>query len=53
MSAYQRLCDREEGSGWPMRTPRATGPTGLVFFPAFDWAISPTHPEGGAASLHA
>ncbi|MDA8234144.1 MAG: histone deacetylase [Clostridia bacterium] len=20
-------------------------PTGLVFFPAFDWAISPTHPE--------
>ena len=19
--------------------------TGLVFFPAFDWAISPTHPE--------
>jgi len=19
--------------------------TGLIFFPAFDWAISPTHPE--------
>ncbi len=24
---------------------RATTKTGLVFFPAFDWAISPTHPE--------
>lgn len=24
---------------------RAAGPTGLIFFPAFDWAISPTHPE--------
>lgn len=24
---------------------KAAGPTGLVFFPAFDWAISPTHPE--------
>ncbi len=23
----------------------ATTRTGLVFFPAFDWAISPTHPE--------
>jgi acetoin utilization deacetylase AcuC-like enzyme len=23
----------------------STPPTGLVFFPAFDWAISPTHPE--------
>jgi len=22
-----------------------TGKTGLLFFPAFDWAISPTHPE--------
>lgn len=22
-----------------------TGKTGLIFFPAFDWAISPTHPE--------
>lgn len=22
-----------------------TGRTGLIFFPAFDWAISPTHPE--------
>ena len=21
------------------------GKTGLIFFPAFDWAISPTHPE--------
>ena len=27
--------------------------TGLVFFPAFDWAISPTHPEReGTASIH-
>jgi acetoin utilization deacetylase AcuC-like enzyme len=25
--------------------PEAAKPTGLVFFPAFDWAISPTHPE--------
>ncbi len=24
---------------------RGAGPTGLIFFPAFDWAISPTHPE--------
>ena len=24
---------------------RASAKTGLVFFPAFDWAISPTHPE--------
>jgi acetoin utilization deacetylase AcuC-like enzyme len=24
---------------------RATHRTGLIFFPAFDWAISPTHPE--------
>lgn len=24
---------------------RAKSKTGLVFFPAFDWAISPTHPE--------
>ena len=24
---------------------RANHKTGLVFFPAFDWAISPTHPE--------
>ena len=22
-----------------------SGKTGLIFFPAFDWAISPTHPE--------
>lgn len=26
-------------------TLHATHTTGLVFFPAFDWAISPTHPE--------
>lgn len=25
--------------------PRAAHKTGLVFFPAFDWAISPNHPE--------
>ncbi len=24
---------------------RRSGPMGLLFFPAFDWAISPTHPE--------
>ena len=24
---------------------KAQNKTGLVFFPAFDWAISPTHPE--------
>ena len=24
---------------------KAKNPLGLVFFPAFDWAISPTHPE--------
>lgn len=24
---------------------RSLGKTGLIFFPAFDWAISPTHPE--------
>ncbi|MFP4586716.1 MAG: histone deacetylase [Desulfohalobiaceae bacterium] len=24
---------------------RAVNPMGVVFFPAFDWAISPTHPE--------
>ena len=28
-----------------MRTIRAPHRTGVVFFPAFDWAISPTHPE--------
>ena len=28
-----------------MRMLRAKNKTGLVFFPAFDWAISPTHPE--------
>ena len=27
------------------RKQNAAGKTGLVFFPAFDWAISPTHPE--------
>jgi len=26
---------------------KAARRTGLVFFPAFDWAISPTHPERG------
>jgi hypothetical protein len=24
---------------------KAVNKTGLVFFPAFDWAIDPTHPE--------
>jgi len=24
---------------------KAKNKLGLVFFPAFDWAISPTHPE--------
>ena len=24
---------------------KALHKTGLVFFPAFDWAIDPTHPE--------
>ncbi len=24
---------------------KAPSPTGIVFFPAFDWAIDPTHPE--------
>lgn len=28
-----------------MRLPKATRKTGVVFFPAFDWAISPNHPE--------
>ena len=28
-----------------MSLPPASQSTGLVFFPAFDWAISPTHPE--------
>ena len=28
-----------------MRLPKALHRTGVVFFPAFDWAISPTHPE--------
>jgi acetoin utilization deacetylase AcuC-like enzyme len=28
-----------------MKTLHAPRRTGLVFFPAFDWAISPTHPE--------
>jgi acetoin utilization deacetylase AcuC-like enzyme len=27
------------------RGPQAANSLGLVFFPAFDWAISPTHPE--------
>jgi hypothetical protein len=34
-------------------TQRRIEPGALVFFPAFDWAISPTHPRtGGAAALH-
>ncbi len=28
-----------------MKTIKAKNKLGLVFFPAFDWAISPTHPE--------
>jgi len=28
-----------------MKTRNSSERTGLVFFPAFDWAISPTHPE--------
>jgi len=32
----QKMCGNEE---------ETVKPTGLVFFPAFDWAISPTHPE--------
>ncbi|MFZ5945435.1 MAG: histone deacetylase [Bacillota bacterium] len=28
-----------------MKETNGNGRTGLVFFPAFDWAISPTHPE--------
>ncbi|NMB34790.1 MAG: histone deacetylase [Firmicutes bacterium] len=28
-----------------LRVERTAEQTGLVFFPAFDWAISPTHPE--------
>ena len=26
-------------------SPSKAAKTGLIFFPAFDWAISPTHPE--------
>ncbi len=29
----------------PLKMIRAPRRTGLVFFPAFDWAISPSHPE--------
>ncbi|MDR2603765.1 MAG: hypothetical protein LBC55_00215, partial [Desulfovibrio sp.] len=35
-------------TGGPARethSPEAVNSLGLVFFPAFDWAISPTHPE--------
>ncbi len=32
----------EGGKSKMIRAPRRTG---LIFFPAFDWAISPTHPE--------
>jgi len=28
-----------------MHLPKAVNKTGVVFFPAFDWAISPNHPE--------
>src|SRR5512139_2407418 len=28
-----------------MAAKNKSGKTGLIFFPAFDWAISPTHPE--------
>lgn len=28
-----------------MASNAGAGKTGLIFFPAFDWAISPTHPE--------
>ncbi|MCX6675275.1 MAG: histone deacetylase [Methanothrix sp.] len=28
-----------------MSSKEKAGKTGLIFFPAFDWAISPTHPE--------
>ena len=28
-----------------MSSKNKSGKTGLIFFPAFDWAISPTHPE--------
>ncbi len=28
-----------------MQLPKALKRTGIVFFPAFDWSISPTHPE--------
>ncbi|NLT35338.1 MAG: histone deacetylase [Gaiellales bacterium] len=38
-SAHSRSAPGASGRG------RAAGPTGLIFFPAFDWAISPTHPE--------
>ncbi len=34
----------ENGSLYPADRSKA-GKTGLIFFPAFDWAISPTHPE--------
>ncbi len=43
MSARGARDGRSAGSD-PARV-RGAGPTGLVFFPAFDWAISPTHPE--------
>jgi acetoin utilization deacetylase AcuC-like enzyme len=36
---------RPDSPGVAQGRPRGAGPTGLVFFPAFDWAISPTHPE--------
>ena len=36
-----------------MKLIKAKNKLGLVFFPAFDWAISQTHPErGGKASIY-
>ena len=31
---------------------KAKNKLGLVFFPAFDWAISPTHPEREETPLY-
>ena len=35
-----------------MASNAGAGKTGLIFFPAFDWAISPTHPERGEVALY-
>ena len=48
MTADRIVGSHDEGVRRPSRgagRARAVGPTGLIFFPAFDWAISPTHPE--------